>query len=97
MGVAVDEAGQEVGAAQVDGLARLVAGAEAGDAPVEDEDVGLFDLGGEGVDDAAVGEEQVAGSVAAGDGDEVGRGSLLVPRRRRCRAGGGTSRDRSRP
>ena len=103
VGVAVDEAGQQVGAAQVDGLAGAVAAAEAGDAALKDDDVELFDFGGEGVDDAAVGEEQVAGGVAASDGDELREAGLAsrspapagrvttFPRRRGHRAGGGTS------
>ena len=79
--VAVDEGGQQVGAVQVDGLAGPVAAAKTGDAPIEDDDIRLFDLGGEGVDDAAVGEKEVAGSVAASDGDEVGRRSPAESRR----------------
>ncbi len=71
VGVAVDEAGQEVGAVQVDGLLRLVAGAQAGHPALVHEDVRLLDLAGEGVDDAGVAEEQVPGDVAPGGRDEV--------------------------
>ena len=79
VGVTVDEAGQKIGAAKVDGLPRLIATAEAGDPPVEDDDVRLFDLGGERVDHAPVGEQQVAGGVAAGDRDQVGQAPRRPP------------------
>ncbi len=71
VGVAVDERRQQVGALEVDPLAGLIAAAQSGYPALEDDDIGIFDLTREGVDDAGVGEEQVAGGVAAGDRYEV--------------------------
>jgi hypothetical protein len=72
--VGVEEPGGDEAAAEVERAGGRVAGADAGDAVAVDRDVGLFDLAGEDVDDAGVGEQQVGRAVAAGDGEQVGIG-----------------------
>jgi hypothetical protein len=51
----------------------------AGDTPVEEDDVAILDLGREDIDDAGVGQKEVAGGVAPGDGDELFQSHLSFP------------------
>jgi hypothetical protein len=57
----------------------VVAAADAGDAPLEEDDVAFLDLGREDIDDAGVGQEEVAGRVAPGDGDKLFQSHLSLP------------------
>jgi hypothetical protein len=60
VGVAVDEAGQEIGAVKGHGLGGPVAGADAGDDTLGDDHVALFHLTTENVDDATLGQQKIA-------------------------------------
>ena len=64
--VRVDEAGDDVAAGRIEGLAALVL-AEAGDEAVDDRDVSVEPLAREGREDAAAADHEVGGLVAAGD------------------------------
>ncbi len=63
--VGVEQAGREIGAAEVERLARGVAGADADDDAARERDLGRIDLAGEHVDQLQVGEQEV-GRLAAG-------------------------------
>ncbi len=60
VGVAVDEAGQEIGAVEAHGLRRPVGPADAGDDALGDDHVALLHLAGKDVHDATPSQQQVA-------------------------------------
>ena len=60
MGVAIDETGGQILAAQVDDLLRLVIITYPGDAASPDSDITRLNLPGEDVDDTGVGQDEVS-------------------------------------